>query len=64
MVDYEVFYNNGCKHPDYAVWCEGSYFTLKEAKEHQPWYKTSVFERIDRVEYDADGFVINRQKVV
>jgi hypothetical protein len=61
MTVYEVFYNNGYRYPDYAVWCEGEYPTLEEAKNHKPWYSSSVFERIDRVEYDADGFVINRQ---
>lgn len=59
MIVYEVFYNNGYRYPDYAVWCEGKYPTLEEAKNHKPWYRSSVFERIDRVEYDADGFVIN-----
>lgn len=56
---YEVFYSNGYRYPDYAVWCEGKYPTLEEAKNHKPWYRSSVFERIDRVEYDADGFMIN-----
>mgnify|MGYP003417713267 CR=1 FL=1 len=59
MIVYEVFYSNGYRYPDYAVWCEGKYPTLEEAKNHKPWYRSSVFERIDRVEYDADGFVIN-----
>jgi hypothetical protein len=64
MTVYEVFYNNGYRYPDYAVWCEGKYPTLEEAKNHKPWYRSSVFERIDRVEYDADGFVINCQRGV
>lgn len=62
MIVYEVFYSNGYRYPDYAVWCEGKYPTLEEAKNHKPWYRSSVFERIDRVEYDADGFVINCQR--
>ena len=61
---YEVFYNNGYQYPDYAVWCEGEYPTLEEAKNHKSWHKTSVYERIDRVEYDADGFVVNCQRGV
>ena len=64
MIVYEVFYNNGYDYPDYAVWCEGGYPTLEEAKNHQPWYNTSVYERIDRVEYDADGIVVNIQRGV
>ena len=64
MIVYEVFYNNGYQYPNYAVWCEGGYPTLAEAKNHQPWYNTSMYERIDRVEYDVDGIVINRQKGV
>ena len=62
IIAYEVFYSNGYRYPDYAVWCEGKYPTLEEAKNHKPWYRSSVFERIDRVEYDADGFVINCQR--
>jgi hypothetical protein len=62
MTGYEVFYNNWYRYPDYAVWCEGKYPTLEEAKNHKPWYRSSVFERIDRVEYDADGFVINCER--
>jgi hypothetical protein len=64
MIVYEVFYNNGYKYPDYAVWCEGEYPTLEEAKNHKSWYNTSVYERIDRVEYDVDGIVINIQRGV
>lgn len=61
MIVYEVFYNNGYKYPDYAVWCEGAYPTLEKAKNHQSWYNTSVYERIDRVEYGVDGIMISRQ---
>lgn len=64
MIVYEVFYNNGYRHPDYAVWCEGEYPTLEEAKNHKPWYNTAVYERIDKVEYDANGIVINRERRV
>lgn len=64
MIVYEVFYNNGYDYPNYAVWCEGGYPTLEEAKNHKPWYNTSIYERIDKVEYDANGIVINRQKGV
>jgi hypothetical protein len=64
MIVYEVFYNNGYKYPDYAVWCEGEYPTLEEAKNHKPWYSTSVYERIDRTEYDANGIEINYQRGV
>lgn len=62
IIVYEVFYSNGYRYPNYTVWCEGGYPTLEEAKNHKPWYSTSMHERIDRVEYDADGIVINRQK--
>lgn len=61
MIVYEVFYNNGYKYPNYAVWCEGGYPSLEEAKNHKPWYKTSVYERIDKVEYDEVGMVVNRE---
>ena len=61
MIIYEVFCNNGCKYPNYVVWREGRYPTLTEAKNHKLWYKTSVYERIDKVEYKADGIEINRQ---
>lgn len=61
MIVYEVFYCNSCKYPDFAVWCEGGYPTLEEAKNHKPWYATSVYHRIDRVEYNEGGMVINRQ---
>jgi hypothetical protein len=64
MIVYEVFYNNGYKYPDYAVWCEGEYLTLEDAKNHKPWYRNSVYERIDKVEYDANGIVINTQRGV
>ena len=64
MIVYRVFYNNGYKCPDYAVWCEGEYPTLEEAKNHKPWYNTSVYERIDRVEYDTDGIVVDCQRGV
>lgn len=64
MIVYEIFYNNGYKYPDYAVWREGEYPTLEEAKNHKPWYSTSVYERIDRTEYDANGIVINYQRGV
>ena len=62
MIVYEVFYNNGYQYPNYAVWCEGGYPTFAEAKNHQSWYGTSMYERIDRVEYNVDGIEINRQK--
>ena len=61
MIVYEVFYCNGYKYPDFAVWCEGEYPTLEEAKNHKSWYDTSVYHRIDKVEYDEEGYVKNRQ---
>lgn len=62
MIVYEVFYNNGYKYPDYTVHCEGGYPTYQEAKNHQQWYASNYFDRIDKVEYDEGGMVVMRQK--